>query len=312
MLSQKLAFIFPGQGSQFVGMAKDLYFSFDRAKELFHQANDIMGFDLAELAFNGPDDLLVQTKNTQPAIFVHSYILNELLAKEGITPCMVAGHSLGEYSALTCVDVLPFDQGLGLVKIRGELMQNAGSYNKGSMAAIIGLDYITVHKLCQVASKEALVDLANFNSPEQIVISGTVAGVEKAMKFARDEGAKMVIPLNVSGAFHSPLMKPVLQDFLPYLEKVTFNDPAVPVFSNVTGQPTTEAQEIKMFLGKQLISPVLWSESIEHMLLAGAELFVEIGPGKVLTGLLKRIDKSIKAITISSLEQLENLLERTF
>jgi [acyl-carrier-protein] S-malonyltransferase len=196
--------------------------------------------------------------------------------------------------------------------MRGQLMQNAGQTVKGAMAAIIGLDYLAVHNICQQASHQAPVDLANFNSPEQIVISGTVDGVELAMSLAQKRGARRVIRLNVSGAFHSPLMKPILAEFTHELGCVEFYKPSVPVFSNVTGQATVDPMEIKMFLGKQLLSPVLWTETIKHMVQGGAEFFLEVGSGKVLTGLLRRIDRQVESMPVGTVEHLTKLSERVF
>ena len=312
VLLENIAYIFPGQGSQFVGMAQDLYNNFASVKERYEQASDILGFDLTRLSFDGPDEELSRTDRTQPALFVHSFVVTELLKERGIVPAMVAGHSLGEYSSLAAADVYKFEQGLKLVKLRGRLMQNAGQTVKGAMAAIIGLDYLAVHNICQQASHQALVDLANFNSPDQIVISGTVAGVESAMSMAEKQGARRVIRLNVSGAFHSPLMKPILAEFLQELERVEFYKPSVPVFSNVTGQATVDPMEIKMFLGKQLLSPVLWTETIKHMVQGGAEFFLEVGPGKVLTGLLRKIDRHIETMPVGTVDHLTQLSERIF
>ena len=293
-------------------MAQDLYHTFSAVKERYQQANDILEFDLMRLSFDGPEDELSQTDKTQPAVFVHSFVLFELLKERGIVPAMAAGHSLGEYSSLAAAGVFSFEQGLKLVKLRSHLMQNTGQRVKGSMAAIIGLDYQKVHNICQRASHDALVDLANFNSPDQIVISGTTKGVELAMAFAEQAGAKRAIQLKVSGAFHSPLMKPILDDFIAELDQIEFHKPTLPIFNNVTGQATIDPAEIKMFLSKQLLSPVLWTETIKHMLQGGADIFLEVGPGRVLTGLLRKIDRQIPVMSVGNVEQLEKLSERLY
>jgi [acyl-carrier-protein] S-malonyltransferase len=307
---KNFAFLFPGQGSQFVGMAKDFYDEFALAKERYQQANDIVGYDLARLSFQGPEEELSRTDKTQPALFVHSYVVCELLRKRGIAPSMVAGHSLGEYSSLAAADVLDFEQTLKLVKRRGQLMKNAGERVKGAMAAIIGLDYLAVHNICQRASRKSLVDLANFNSPDQIVISGTVNGVELAMSMAQKAGAKRAVRLNVSGAFHSPLMNPVSAELLDELDKIEFSKPSVPFFSNVTGQPTMNPAELKMFLGKQLLSPVLWTETIKHMIQGGGDYFLEVGPGTVLSGLTRKIDRQAHSTPVGTVEQFIKVSER--
>ncbi|MBN1481104.1 [acyl-carrier-protein] S-malonyltransferase [candidate division KSB1 bacterium] len=293
-------------------MAKDLYHTFDSVKERYLQANDILEFDVARLSFAGPEEELSQTDKTQPAIFVHSYVMFELLKNKSYMPAMAAGHSLGEYSALATAGVFSFQQGVRLVKLRSQLMQHAGTRIKGAMAAIIGLDYQTVHNICQRASHRALVDLANFNSPDQIVISGTIEGVQMAMVMAEKEGARRTIQLNVSGAFHSPLMKPILDDFVEELERIEFGTPSVPIFSNVTGQPTNDPDEISMFLRKQLLSPVLWTETIKHMIQGGVDTFLEVGPGRILAGLLRKIDRQINAISVGTVEQLEKLAEKLY
>lgn len=302
-----LAFIFPGQGSQYVGMGKDLYNDFPSAKKRFDQANEILDFDLFKVTFEGPEDKLANTRFTQPAIFVHSYAVFEILEESGYSAGMTAGHSLGEYSALAAAGVFDFEQGIRLVQQRGKLMQNAGNQTKGTMAAIIGLDFQTIHNLCQQASRSALVDVANFNSPQQIVISGTLAGVEKVMESAKKAGARRIVPLNVSAAFHSPLMRSVVDEFARELNKIAFREANVPVFSNVSGQATTDPDEIKMFLEKQLLSPVLWTDTVKHMIQGGATVMFEVGPGKVLSGLVRKIDKQLKVMQLGTSQDLRTL-----
>lgn len=288
----KIAFVFPGQASQYVGMAKDLYENSLVAREIFDKAEEILGFDIKRICFEGPEDELRQTKITQPAIFIHSYIISKHL--DGILKAdMSAGHSLGEYSALVYAGVLSFEDGLKIVKLRGELMQKAGEENPGTMAAIVGLDYEKVKELCEEI-KDGIVQPANFNTPEQIVISGEVNAVKIAMELAKKAGAKIVRELVVSGAFHSPLMESAKEKLREAFEDVKFNKPSIPVYFNVTAQPSFEPNEIKNLLYLQLTSPVLWTQIVRNMISDGATKFYEIGPGKVLQGLIKKIDPNVE------------------
>ncbi len=304
--NNKIAFIFPGQGSQFVGMAKDLYEDFDHVRQLFDTAHDTLGFDLAKICFEGPEEELKQTRVTQPAIFIHSVALFELFRSRDIQVDMAAGHSLGEYSALYAAEALTLEDGLRLVKLRAELMQQAGEVNKGTMAAIMGLDADRLNRVCEAASAEGVVQVANYNSPIQIVISGSVAGVEKAMQLAKDAGAKRVVPLVVGGAFHSPLMEHAHDGFRQGLLQANIRAATIPVYSNVTAKPVSQPDEIRELLLRQLTSPVRWVEIVENMVSDGAADFYEIGPGSVLTGLLKRINRDVNGYTINSTQSLES------
>jgi [acyl-carrier-protein] S-malonyltransferase len=278
---------FPGQGSQYIGMGKDLCEQFPEAKKYFDEADAALGFSLSKICFEGPEEELKQTKNTQPAIFLHSVAVWNLMKPSD--EAMVAGHSLGEYSALVAAGAISFTDAIKLVRLRGELMQKAGEENPGTMAAIVGLDPQVVSEVTKTASEAGVVQPANFNSPGQIVISGSVAGVRKAMELAKERGAKLVKELVVSGAFHSPLMQSAKDKLKEALDKTVINDAKVPVFANVTASPVQNADEIRRLLFEQVTSPVRWEESVANMAAAGATKFVEVGPGKVLQGLVKRI-----------------------
>lgn len=287
----KTAYIFPGQGSQYVGMGKDLYDQFPAAKAMFDEADAALGISLSSIMFNGPEEELKQTKNTQPAIFVHSVVIWKLLTP--FDAAMVAGHSLGEYSALVAAGAIAFIDAVKLVRLRGELMQKAGEEKPGTMAAVVGLDAGVVQQICSDAASAGIVQPANFNSPGQIVISGSVTGVRKAMELAKVKGAKLVKELVVSGAFHSPLMQTAKEPLKQALDATTVNDAVLPVFANVTAAPVVKADEIKRLLFEQVTSPVRWEASVVAMAAAGATKFVEVGPGKVLQGLVKRTVASV-------------------
>lgn len=285
------AFLFPGQGSQSVGMAKDHFESNNDFKKLFLKANDQLGYSLSDIMFEGPADKLMQTKYTQPAIFLHSVALFHQLNEY---PDAVAGHSLGEFSALVAAGVTDFETALDLVDLRGNLMQEAGDIHPGGMAAIIGMDDDVVDDICKQATSEIQkpVVAANYNCPGQLVISGDLDAVKKAVEIAKEQGCRLAKVLPVSGAFHSPLMKPALEGLKKRLEEITFNSPECPFYSNVTAKPTRDAGEVKDNLIAQLTSPVRWTQTLQNMEINGISHFVEIGPGKVLQGLVKRTVKN--------------------
>jgi len=300
----KIAWLFPGQASQKVGMGKDLFEQSELGKQYFSQANDIMECDIQSIIFDGPEDILKQTQYTQPAIYIVSVILGELLKKNGFSPDGVAGHSLGEYSALAIANAFDFETGLSLVKIRAESMAHAGEIQEGKMAAIVGMDDESVIQLCNQYEGEGVVVAANFNSPGQVVISGTPSAVEVVMSSAKENGARMAVPLNVSGAFHSPLMTPAREALAEMLDSLEISDSIFPVFTNVDAKPVTQGNVIKESLIRQLENPVQWTKSIHAMVQTGITSFTEVGPGKVLQGLNKRIDRSLTTNGVDTLDQV--------
>lgn len=299
-------FIFPGQASQFVGMASDLYEKYSLARDYFSKANEIMEIDLKSICFHGPEDELKKTYITQPAIYVHSIIIAELLKQKNVVPVAVAGHSLGEYSALVAAGVLNFENGLRLVKERSRLMFEAGQNKPGTMGAIIGLSVGQIDEICNALQKEGIIQAANFNSPGQIVISGEKQTVLSALEKAKEKGARLATELVVSGAFHSPLMLEAQDGLSQALNNMPFDDAVIPVYTNVTSKPVTKADEIQSLLLSQLTSPVRWQEIIENMIADGYSDFIETGPGSVLKGLLKRIDKNAVCELCGTTEQLES------
>lgn len=287
------AILFPGQGSQKVGMGQDHYNSSPTFKKRLDQADEYLGYELSSIMFNGPQEKLTQTKFTQPAIFVHSYALFEEI---NLKPDMVAGHSLGEFSAITAAGVLSFQVALELVSLRGKLMQEAGSQQAGTMAAIIGMEDDAVDQICEKATEliGKPVVAANYNSPGQLVISGDVDAVKKAVDLAKDEGCRLAKLLPVSGAFHSPLMEPAYSAFKSKVDEIEFTEPEYPVYSNFTAKGTRDPEVIKQNVIMQLTNPVRWTDTLKNMQNSGAEKFIEMGPGKVLQGLVKRTLNDVK------------------
>ena len=284
------AYVFPGQGAQFSGMGKDLYETSEEAKALFEKANEILGFRITDIMFEGEDEELKQTKVTQPAIFLHSTILAKLLGKS-FKPEMVAGHSLGEISALTVVGVLTFEDGLKLVSKRAIAMQAACEAEPSSMAAILGLENHVVEDIC--AKVDGIVVAANYNCPGQLVISGTIDAVNDACEQLKEAGARRALVLPVGGAFHSPLMEPARAELAKAIEATPFNTPTCPVYQNVTASAITNPDEIKKNLIAQLTAPVRWTQTMQQMIADGALSFTEVGPGKVLQGLVKKVDRKV-------------------
>ncbi|MBT8324931.1 MAG: ACP S-malonyltransferase [Winogradskyella sp.] len=283
------AYIFPGQGAQFSGMGLDLYEKSTLAQELFEQANEILGFHITDVMFEGTAEQLKETKVTQPAIFLHSVILAKTLG-DSFQPQMVAGHSLGEFSALVANGSLSFEDGLKLVSQRAQAMQKACEVKPSTMAAVLGLDDDIVEKIC--ATTEGIVVAANYNCPGQLVISGEVDAINKACESLKEEGARRALVLPVGGAFHSPLMEPAREELAAAIEATTFNTPNCPIYQNVTANAVTDADAIRANLISQLTAPVRWTQSVQQMISDGATKFIEVGPGNVLQGLVKKIDRS--------------------
>ena len=302
----KTSWIFPGQASQKIGMGKDLYDKTKIGEKYYKTANEILEADIQSISFNGPEEVLKKTKYTQPAIFILSAIIGHALIEKGYTPDIVAGHSLGEYSALVVSGAFDFSTGLELVKLRAESMQNAGKVNRGTMAAIIGLSSNDVNSLCKKISSDKIVVVANYNTKSQIVVSGHVEAVENLMISAKEFGAKMVIPLNVSGAFHSPLMSPAREALADKLDSIEILDIHYPLYTNVDAKQITEGVKIKEFLIRQLESPVQWHKIIQNMIRDGSDHFTEIGPGKVLQGLIRKINRTVSANGIQTYEDMLN------
>ena len=299
--------LFPGQASQKVGMGLDLKEGSNLAKRYFKRSNEIMECDIQSIIFSGPDEILKKTEYTQPAIYIVSVITGYLLLEKGLKPKALAGHSLGEYSALAIGGAFDFDTGLRLVKNRSESMARAGKKEKGTMAAIIGMDDDSVDSLCSSYDGIGTVVPANYNSPGQVVISGSPDAIKWAMNYSKDNGARMAVELNVSGAFHSPLMRSAREELAEMINSLEISDSKYPLYTNVDAKPVIGSNDIKDSLIRQLENPVHWAKSILSMKNDGITSFLEVGPGKVLQGLNKRIDKSLECLSVVSMEQLEKI-----
>lgn len=289
-MNQQIVFFFPGQGSQFVGMGKELIEKYTVAQNIYHQANEVLGYDIQALSFEGPETELTNTKNAQPAILIYQYIILSLLKEQKIVPSAVAGHSLGEFSALLAAGMLSFEDTLKIVQKRGELMSEADLNQKGTMAAVLGLDDSSIIEVCQEVSKEAYVEPVNFNTPGQVVISGLKEGITLASERLLAKGAKRVLSLPVSGAFHSQLMKDAADKFGEFINQFTFNKPVCPIFSNVTAERYDESR-VQELLPLQMKSPVQWVKTVEQLSQEGFNLGLEIASGTVLQGMVKKINK---------------------
>ena len=303
----KVAYVFPGQGSQCVGMGRDLYHDFPSAKAVFDQANEVLGFSLSKLCFEGPEDELRQTINAQPAILTVSYACLEAAREVSPNlplPDFLAGHSLGEYTTLAVAGVLDFATTVYLARERGRLMHEAGLKRPGSMAAVMGFDEALLAEVC----RQTGTYLVNINSPGQLVISGDRENITQAMDLAKAQGAPRVIPLPVSAAFHTPLMQPAVGGMVEIVAKLFFRKPMIPIIANTTAQPLTTAEAVKEELLRQLCNCVQWQRSIEYMIAEGVSIFTEIGPGKVLTGLIKRINKEVQTINIGDAHAIRNIV----
>ena len=297
----KIAFVFPGQGAQAVGMGKDAYESSAAAKAIYDKADEALGYSISKLSFEGPEEELRQTANTQPALLATSVALLEVYKEQGLKPDYVAGHSLGEYSALVAAGVLEFADAVKLVRARGQFMEQAVPGGQGAMAAVLGAERAALQALCsEITAAGTVVELANVNCPGQIVVSGSAAGVAAVVERGKEAGAKRVIPLEVSGPFHSSLMQPAADKLAEALAQAEFRGASVPVVANVHARPVTSGAELRELLVKQVVSPVQWEDTIAYLIGEGVDTFVEIGSGTVLAGLIKKIDKSVRIVSVNS------------
>lgn len=307
---KKVAFVFPGQGSQEVGMGKAFYEEYPSVQESFKKADSLLEVPLSEYMLEGPQETLTKTEHAQPALLLTSSVITDLLNEEGVKPTMVAGHSLGEYSALVAAGSLSVEDALKLVQTRGKLMEEAVPSGEGAMAAVLGLDAATINEVAsEIRESGEAVDVANYNCPGQIVISGSKEGVDQACEVLKEKGAKRALPLNVSGPFHSRLMKPASEKFQTTLENVSIQNAEVPVYANVTAEPTEDQTRIFELLVEQLYSPVRFEETIQNMMEEDVDAFVEVGNGKVLSGLIRKVNRRMKTFTIQDPESLQQFLE---
>ncbi|MCD4784978.1 MAG: ACP S-malonyltransferase [Candidatus Eremiobacteraeota bacterium] len=306
----KLAFIFPGQGSQKVGMGLEIAGKFPCVREIYDKADEVLGFSISKLIKEGPVEKLKQTVNTQPAVVVTSIAFLEVLREKGLDCEITAGHSVGEFTALYCAGVLSFEDCLKVTRARGEYMQEAGIRHPGTMSAIIGLEVPAIEGICEKAGKSGVVVVANLNCPGQVVISGSIESVKEVGNIAIEQGAKKVIPLAVSAAFHSPLMDEAAGKLAQKLDEVKFLDARIPVVSNVSAEPVTNGEEIRDLMKKQISSRVMWEKSIKKMQSLGIETFIEIGPGKALSGMMRRIDRKAPMLNLEDIKSYENLINK--
>ncbi len=304
----KTAFLFPGQGAQYIGMGRELFEHFDIVRKTFDQADKILNENFVNLIFHGTEEDIRKTENTQPGILMVSTAISELLRSRGIVPAMTAGLSLGEYSALVAAGAISYEDALPLVRKRGQLMNEAVPAGKGAMAAVIALDADKLTACCEQAAAFGTVGIANYNCPGQLVLTGEVAAVQKASALAKEAGAKMVVPLQVSGPFHSPLLEPAGKALAVELDRIAIKDPEIPVITNVEASPVSAAADVKRLLIQQVSHPVRWEDSIRYMLSCGVDIFLELGPGKTLTGFMKRIDRSSASYHIEDEATLKKAL----